>query len=165
MSLRSFLHHSHVGLTNTPTAVVCYYPQDMRALSSLDLSRNKIGADGVAFITAALKMHAIEHQGPCIGIRLGDQDQHFLARTLGKAPDNGTALLAFLCTSILTFMVFNLTLRSKIKVFMDRFLSVCRFPEVPSTLVACAGVALCADCPQFLSLLELCSGIEDARFG
>jgi hypothetical protein len=53
----------------------------MRALSSLDLSRNKIGADGVAFITAALKMHAIEHQRPCIGIRLGDQDQHFLART------------------------------------------------------------------------------------
>ena len=35
---------------------------------------------------------------------------------LCKAPDNETALLAFLCISILTFMVFNLTLRSKIKV-------------------------------------------------
>jgi hypothetical protein len=55
--------------------------KDKGALSSLDLSRNSIGTDGVAFITAALKMHAIEHQGPCIGIRLGDQDQHFLART------------------------------------------------------------------------------------
>ena len=39
-------------------------------------------------------------------------------QTLGKAPDNETTLLAFLCTSILTFMVFNLTLRSKIKVFI-----------------------------------------------
>ena len=54
---------------------------DMAALCSLDLSRNNIFADGVAFITAALKTHAIEHQRPCISIRLGDQDQHFLART------------------------------------------------------------------------------------
>jgi hypothetical protein len=54
---------------------------DMAALCSLDLSRNNIGADGVAFITAALKTHAIEQQRPCINIRLGDQDQHFWART------------------------------------------------------------------------------------
>jgi hypothetical protein len=53
----------------------------MGALCSLDLSRNNIFADGVAFITAALKTHAIEYQRPCISIRLGDQDQHFLART------------------------------------------------------------------------------------
>jgi hypothetical protein len=53
----------------------------MRALSSLDISRNNTGADGVAFITAALKMHAIEHQRPCISICLGVQDQLFLART------------------------------------------------------------------------------------
>jgi hypothetical protein len=53
----------------------------MRALCSLDLSRNNIGADGVAFITAALMAHAIEHQRPCISIRLRDQDQHFWART------------------------------------------------------------------------------------
>lgn len=49
--------------------------------------------------------------------------------TLGKAPDNETALLAFLCTSILTFMVFNLTLRSKIKVFMG---------DAGSTFLGCA---------------------------
>jgi hypothetical protein len=54
---------------------------DMAALCSLDLSRNNIGADGVAIITATLKTHAIENQRPCIGIRLGDQDQHFWART------------------------------------------------------------------------------------
>jgi hypothetical protein len=53
----------------------------MAALCSLDLSRNNIDADGVAFITAALKTHAIEHQQPCISIRFGDQDQHFWART------------------------------------------------------------------------------------
>ena len=53
----------------------------MGALFSLNLTRNNIGADGVASIAAALKRHAIEHQRPCISIRLGDQDQHLLART------------------------------------------------------------------------------------
>ena len=51
------------------------------ALLSLNLSRNSIGADSIASITAALKRHAIEHQRPCISIRLGDQDQHLLAQT------------------------------------------------------------------------------------
>jgi hypothetical protein len=54
---------------------------DMGALSSLNLSTNNIGADGVAFITAALKIHAIKHQRLCSYIRLGDQDRHFLAQT------------------------------------------------------------------------------------
>jgi hypothetical protein len=53
----------------------------MGALFSLNLSTNNIGVDGVASLTAALKRHAIEHQRPCISIRLGDQDQHLLART------------------------------------------------------------------------------------
>jgi hypothetical protein len=53
--------------------------KDNEALFSLNLSRNYIGADGVASLTAALKRHAIEHQRPCISICLGDQDQH--ART------------------------------------------------------------------------------------
>jgi hypothetical protein len=51
------------------------------ALLSLNLSRNSIGADSIASITAALKRHAIEHQRPCISILLGDQDQHLLAHT------------------------------------------------------------------------------------
>ena len=55
--------------------------KNMGALVSLSLSRNNIQVDGVAPLTAALKMHAIEHQRPCISIRLGHQDQHLLART------------------------------------------------------------------------------------
>jgi hypothetical protein len=53
----------------------------MRAMFSLNLSTNNIGADGVASLTTALKRRAIEHQRPCISIRLGDQDQHLLAQT------------------------------------------------------------------------------------
>jgi hypothetical protein len=53
----------------------------MRALFSLNLTRNNIDADGVASIAATLKRHAIEHQRSCISIHLGDQDQHLLART------------------------------------------------------------------------------------
>jgi hypothetical protein len=50
----------------------------MGALASLDLFRNNICNGGVASITTALKMHAIkaiEHQRPCISIRLGDPDK------------------------------------------------------------------------------------------
>jgi uncharacterized protein YecA (UPF0149 family) len=53
----------------------------MGVLSSLDLTNNSIGADGLAFVTAAMKTYAIEHQRPCISIRLGDQDQQCLALT------------------------------------------------------------------------------------
>ena len=49
--------------------------------------------------------------------------------TLGKAPESETLLLAFLCTSILIFLVFNLTLRSKIKIFMG---------DAGSTFLGCA---------------------------
>jgi hypothetical protein len=53
----------------------------MEALSSLDLAKNSIGANGLASITAALKTCAIEHRRPCLSIRLGDQAQPFLALT------------------------------------------------------------------------------------
>jgi hypothetical protein len=34
MLLRSFWHHFHANLITTSTAGVCYYPQDMGAMSS-----------------------------------------------------------------------------------------------------------------------------------
>jgi Ran GTPase-activating protein (RanGAP) involved in mRNA processing and transport len=76
------LGHKSNGVSDTSgiIAIADVIP-GMGALFSLNLSRNSIGADGVASITAALKRRAIEHQRPCISIRLGDQDQHLLART------------------------------------------------------------------------------------
>lgn len=49
--------------------------------------------------------------------------------TQGHAPDNEVVLLAYLCTSIAIFLMFNLTLRPKIKVFMG---------DAGSTFLGCA---------------------------
>jgi hypothetical protein len=43
--LRSFWHHFHVHLTSQSTAVVCYYPQDMGAISSVNVLGNSIGVE------------------------------------------------------------------------------------------------------------------------
>jgi hypothetical protein len=57
VSLRSFWHHSHVSLTNTSTAGVCYYPKDMGAMTSLSLANSNIGtivlSDGWQYDTDA----------------------------------------------------------------------------------------------------------------
>jgi hypothetical protein len=42
MFLRSFWYHFHADLITTSTAGVCYYPQDMGALTKLDISSNRI---------------------------------------------------------------------------------------------------------------------------
>ena len=47
----------------------------------------------------------------------------------GYAPENEIALMAFLCTSISIFMLFNLTFKSKIKIFMG---------DAGSTFLGCA---------------------------
>ena len=57
MSLRSFWHHSHVHLTNTSTAGVCYYPQDMGAISSVNLLKNDMGTDQAKALASILKEH------------------------------------------------------------------------------------------------------------
>ncbi len=49
--------------------------------------------------------------------------------TQGHAPDNEVVILAYLCTSIAIFLMFNLTLRPKIKVFMG---------DAGSTFLGCA---------------------------
>jgi hypothetical protein len=35
VQLRSFWRHFHIHLSNGSTAVACYYPQDMRAISTV----------------------------------------------------------------------------------------------------------------------------------
>jgi hypothetical protein len=42
MLLRSFWYHLHANLITTSTAGVCYYPQDMGALTTLDMRSNHI---------------------------------------------------------------------------------------------------------------------------
>jgi hypothetical protein len=54
--LRSFWHHFHVHLTSQSTAVVCYYPQDMGAMTSLNLASNRLYAEGAKFFAEAIKV-------------------------------------------------------------------------------------------------------------
>ena len=46
--LRSFSHHFHAHLTSQSTPVVCYYPQDMGALSIANVMGNCIGKEQLA---------------------------------------------------------------------------------------------------------------------
>ena len=52
--LRLFWCQFHAHLTNGSTAVVCHCPQDMRAISSLNLANNSISKDGAVAICDAL---------------------------------------------------------------------------------------------------------------
>jgi hypothetical protein len=51
------------SLTSQSTAVVCYYPQDMRAMTSLNLASNRIcregNMDGIKAISSAVKVLAV----------------------------------------------------------------------------------------------------------
>jgi hypothetical protein len=47
-SLRSFWYHFHLYLTSRSTAGVCYYPQDMGALSVTNVMGNHIGKEQLA---------------------------------------------------------------------------------------------------------------------
>jgi hypothetical protein len=52
--LRSFWCHFHVHLTSQSTAVVCYCPQDMRALTKFDISNNSLYAAGGKVLAESL---------------------------------------------------------------------------------------------------------------
>jgi hypothetical protein len=54
--LRSFWYYFHVHLTSQSTTVVCYYPQDMRAMTSLNLSGNFFGPDGAKHVVEVIKV-------------------------------------------------------------------------------------------------------------
>ena len=43
-------------MTFRSTAGVCYYPQDMRAMTSLDLASNELGAEGAKIVAEAIKV-------------------------------------------------------------------------------------------------------------
>jgi hypothetical protein len=56
MSLRSFWYEFHVNLTIGSTAVVCYYLQDMGAMTSLHLSNNELGPEGAKHLAEGIKV-------------------------------------------------------------------------------------------------------------
>jgi Ran GTPase-activating protein (RanGAP) involved in mRNA processing and transport len=56
--LRSFWCHFHVHLASQSTAVVCYCPQDMRALSSANLLSNNISVEQAEVLASILKEHS-----------------------------------------------------------------------------------------------------------
>jgi hypothetical protein len=77
--LRLFWYQFHAHLTNCSTAVVCYYPQDMGAMTSLNLAGNAIGGyrqygkfiatpEGTAFSSVAACMHCLSY--PCYSVLL-----------------------------------------------------------------------------------------------
>jgi hypothetical protein len=43
-------------LTSQPTVVVCCYPQDMGAMTSLNLAWNYLGAEGAKIVAEAIKV-------------------------------------------------------------------------------------------------------------
>jgi hypothetical protein len=47
---------NHVYLTNGSTAAVCHYPQDMGALTSLNLSLNNLKVEGAKIVAEAIKV-------------------------------------------------------------------------------------------------------------
>jgi hypothetical protein len=57
MSLRSFWYELHVNLAIGSTAVVCYYLQDMGALSSVNVLFNNIGTEQAQALANILKEH------------------------------------------------------------------------------------------------------------
>jgi hypothetical protein len=62
------LAHFHAHLTSQSTAVVCYYPQDMGAMTSLNLASNQLGAKGAKVVAEAIKvMPRDPHVAPILG--------------------------------------------------------------------------------------------------
>jgi hypothetical protein len=59
VQLRSFWHRFYAHLTTGWTAVVYCYPQDMGALTSLDISKNRLYAEGTKLLAEALKSNQI----------------------------------------------------------------------------------------------------------
>jgi hypothetical protein len=70
MNPEAGLHHQKCpnhGLPQIPTGVIALATaiKDMRALASLDLTKNGIGAGDMASISRVLKGRAIQHQRAC----------------------------------------------------------------------------------------------------
>ena len=72
MSLRSFWYHSHVSLTNTSTAGVCYYPQDMGTLCKFTFSGDESGWGDASKnskpVTVELGMTKADFSGKVLGV-------------------------------------------------------------------------------------------------
>jgi hypothetical protein len=54
--LRSFWYYLHAHLITTSTAGVCYYPQDMGVMTSLNLASNDLCAEGAKIVSEAIKV-------------------------------------------------------------------------------------------------------------